>query len=580
MALRGWVGCGGRPGEKVLVDDVSGSVDGGSFLALVGASGTGKTTLLTAITKRLRGSAVTGDVLLNGRAASAKLLSRVCGFVPQKDLAVDSLTTTEHLSFMAAMRLDARLPAAARSRRIRVLLADLGLSACADTRLACLSGGERRRVAIAVQLMVSPPVLALDEPCTGLDAEGSRVVLEALRREAGRGRAVLCTVHQAAPDLLRLFTDILVLASGRVVFHGPLQDAQPYLTGASGRADWAPETPLNTMLQHLCDPAAAAQLDTAKVCAAFARTSYASHLQEYPVSEEVLGRDPIRPPDTKHASWLTEVRWLLWRESVDGRRNKNRFFTQLFMFLVTATIMSFSFMDVTLSSLAGVQSVRGLLYLIVSEVVFTHSYAVFYTFPAGLPVYLREVDLYSSSAYYATKVLATVPRALVKPALFVCVIQLQVDLTAGGGVVAFLRLLAILFLTALTASAYGCMLSAQFQDPELVVAATMPIDFITVLVAGIFNTIRSLPVYVSWARFVSVFFYAHELLSIEFWRNVSRIDCPDSQCLHDGAAVLDDMGFAEEHLGRDLLCMGSLFVGFHAVGFLGLFRRSRQMSTY
>lgn len=74
-------------------------------------------------------------------------------------------------------------------------------------------------------------VLALDEPCSGLDAEGSRVVLEALRREADRGRAVLCTVHQAAPDMLCLFTDILVLAAGKVAFHGPVADAQPFLAG-------------------------------------------------------------------------------------------------------------------------------------------------------------------------------------------------------------------------------------------------------------------------------------------------------------------------------------------------------------
>lgn len=74
--------------------------------------------------------------------------------------------------------------------------------------------------------------------------------------------------------------------------------------------------------------------------------------------------------------------------------------------------MSLAFMDVRLTSLAGVQSVRGLLYLIVSEVVFTHSYAVFHTFPAELPIYLRESHLYSSSAYYVGKVLATVSSAL------------------------------------------------------------------------------------------------------------------------------------------------------------------------
>ncbi|KAE8740430.1 ABC-transporter, subfamily G member 14, partial [Frankliniella occidentalis] len=354
------------------------------------------------------------------------------------------------------MRMDARAPPAARSRRILGLLAHLGLTPCAHTRLSLLSGGERRRLALAVQLLVQPGplVLALDEPCSGLDAEGSRVVLEALRREAGRGRAVLCTVHQAAPDLLRLFTHILVLASGNVVYHGPLDRAQPFLAeaGAGGPAGWTPSTPLNSMLQQLNDPAA--HLDTARVCAAFSFSEQACLLEDYPTSEEVLARDAIRASDIKHISWIGEVGWLLWRESVDGRRNKSRNLAQMGMFVLTATIMSLAFMEVSLSSLAGVQSVRGLLYIIVSEVVFTHSYAVFHTFPVELPVYLREAHLYSSSAYYVAKVLATVPRSLLEPLLFVSVIQSRVDLTAGGGVATFALLLGILFLTALTASAY------------------------------------------------------------------------------------------------------------------------------
>lgn len=123
------------------------------------------------------------------------------------------------------MRMDCRYRNAARSQRIEVLLSDLGITESKDTILSGLSGGERKRVSLAVQLLTEPSILFCDEPTTGLDSYSAMVVVQTLRQVAARGRVVICSLHQPASGLLNQFHEVLLLAAGRVAFQGTTNNA-------------------------------------------------------------------------------------------------------------------------------------------------------------------------------------------------------------------------------------------------------------------------------------------------------------------------------------------------------------------
>ncbi|XP_026684559.1 protein brown isoform X2 [Diaphorina citri] len=134
-----------------LLHKVSGIAESGSLLAIMGPSGAGKTTLLACISQRIQGD-VDGQILLNGLEVEKNLMVKVSGFVPQHDLTVDTLTVHEHMTLMARLKMDRNLHHVERARTVDALLKELGLLKCKNSVLNVLSGGERKRVALAVQV--------------------------------------------------------------------------------------------------------------------------------------------------------------------------------------------------------------------------------------------------------------------------------------------------------------------------------------------------------------------------------------------------------------------------------------------
>jgi ABC-type multidrug transport system ATPase subunit len=209
-----------------LLSGVTGQVGPGQLLAVMGASGAGKSTFLNVLARRVR-TGTTGTVTVNGAAATSSF-SRLHGYVTQDAPFFDSLTVRETLSYAAALRLPEAVPAATRAALVDALLADLDLTRCAHTFVGKpaepggISGGERRRLTLAMELTFNPPLLLCDEVTSGLDAASASRIVRILRRLAStQGRTVICTIHQPRPSILALFDQVLVLAGGRTAYYGP-----------------------------------------------------------------------------------------------------------------------------------------------------------------------------------------------------------------------------------------------------------------------------------------------------------------------------------------------------------------------
>uniref|UniRef100_A0A8C9QQ59 Broad substrate specificity ATP-binding cassette transporter ABCG2 n=1 Tax=Spermophilus dauricus TaxID=99837 RepID=A0A8C9QQ59_SPEDA len=210
--------------ELEILSDINGIMKPG-LNAILGPTGGGKSFLLDILAARKDPRGLSGEVLVNGAPQNANFPCE-SGYVAQDGVGMGTLTVRENLQFAAALRLPTTMTNHEKNERINKLIQDLGLSKVADVKF--ISGGERKRISIAMELIMDPPILFLDEPTTGLDSSTASTVLLLLKRISEQGRTIIFSIHQPQYSIFKLFDCLTLLASGRLIFHGPAQEALGY----------------------------------------------------------------------------------------------------------------------------------------------------------------------------------------------------------------------------------------------------------------------------------------------------------------------------------------------------------------
>ncbi|XP_050483409.1 protein scarlet-like isoform X4 [Bombus huntii] len=551
-----------------LLNGVSGIVNSGMLMAIMGPSGAGKTTLLATISRRVKGEA-TGDVLLNGKPIDTDQMIRISGFVPQMDLAIESLTILEHMEFMACMKMDRRLRANVRRQRIMMLLGELGLGKCITTKLSALSGGERKRVTLAVQLLTEPSILFCDEPTTGLDSYGAMTVVKTLRDVAASGRIVICTLHQPASGLLDIFHEVLLLSSGRVAFQGSSIDAMKFFDSLDLRC---PPT-FNSaeffvsQLSIVRGREAESYRKVNWICDQYEKSKHSQKMSKL--------IDYSCFMDSASLAHVANLRRLQEELSLSSLAIRN----------VHGLLIALPYMNITGQALnqGGIQNMQGLLYLVVVETVFTFNYAVFYTFPRELPLLLRDIasGLYDPTPYYMSKVIVLIPGAIIQPLLYAAFIFAITGLK--GGLLGFVYFALPVVVCAVSASALGLFLSASFQSVNTASLFSVPLDFLGLMFCGIYLHLGYLAPGIAWLKYLSQFYYGLEAVSLTQWPLIDHINCspdPEEPCVSSGREVLEKYGYSPNHYTMDIIGLLVIFGICHFAGFLVIRHRSRKEPVY
>ena len=212
----------------------------GELLAIMGGSGTGKTTLLSI----LNGSLIPqeGHITINGHDISEQKAKDLIGFVPQDDLLIEELTVYQNLYYTAKLCF-ASLSEEEIDRRVMKILKDLGLDATKDLKVGSainkyISGGQRKRLNIALELIREPAVLFLDEPTSGLSSADTEKVINLLKEQTYKGKLVVVNIHQPSSDVYKLFDRLWLLDKGGYpVYDGNPIDAITYFKSAANYAD-------------------------------------------------------------------------------------------------------------------------------------------------------------------------------------------------------------------------------------------------------------------------------------------------------------------------------------------------------
>ncbi|MGZ5434732.1 MAG: FHA domain-containing protein [Pyrinomonadaceae bacterium] len=218
-------------GSIKLLDDVSLTVQPNEFIGLLGPSGAGKSTLMDSL-NGMR-PATSGFVLVNNLDLYRHLdsLKQSIGYVPQDDIIHRELTVYRTLYYVARLRLSSDVSTKEIDQIINEVMDVTGLSERRDVPVSQLSGGQRKRVSIAVELITKPSVIFLDEPTSGLDPATEEKIMKLFRQIAESGRTVVLTTH--AMENVKLFDKIVVLMRGKLVFYGAPQDALTHVKAES-----------------------------------------------------------------------------------------------------------------------------------------------------------------------------------------------------------------------------------------------------------------------------------------------------------------------------------------------------------
>jgi ABC-type multidrug transport system ATPase subunit/ABC-type multidrug transport system permease subunit len=221
---------------KQILSGIQGVAHPGEIMAIMGASGAGKTSFLDILARKNKRGTVKGNFYVNGEKVNDIEYKSVVGFVDQEDTMLPTLTVHETILTSALLRLPRDMSRAAKEQRVYEVEKQLGISAIKDSLIGSeegkgrgISGGEKRRVGIACELVTSPSILFLDEPTSGLDAYNAFNVIECLVTLAKTyKRTVIFTIHQPRSNIVALFDRLLLLAKGKTVYSGEFAQCQGF----------------------------------------------------------------------------------------------------------------------------------------------------------------------------------------------------------------------------------------------------------------------------------------------------------------------------------------------------------------
>ncbi|XP_059477419.1 ATP-binding cassette sub-family G member 1-like isoform X2 [Neocloeon triangulifer] len=226
--LRYTVPLGLNRGSKQILKNVSGSFLPGSLVAIMGPSGAGKSSLLDILTG-YKVTGVKGSILSDRQPRVLAAFRRISCYIQQDDRLQPLLTIQESMTLAANLKLSTEVSPKEKQRTIMEILETLGLENHLHTRASMLSGGQRKRLSIALELINNPLIMFLDEPTTGLDSSSCTQCMQLLRSLAQQGRTIVCTIHQPSASLFALFSHVYVLAEGRCIYQGANEKLVPFL---------------------------------------------------------------------------------------------------------------------------------------------------------------------------------------------------------------------------------------------------------------------------------------------------------------------------------------------------------------
>ncbi|OJD15631.1 hypothetical protein AJ78_04123 [Emergomyces pasteurianus Ep9510] len=586
---------------KSVLDGISAVMPHGSLTAIIGGSGSGKTSLLNAISGRMNASRVktTGSTIFNGHADINSIRS---AYVMQQDVLIPTLTVRETLQYSADLRLPPPTTQEERKEVVEQVILELGLKECADTQIGSsahkgCSGGEKRRTSIGVQMLANPSVLFCDEPTTGLDATSAFQIVRTLKRLAQDGRTVIISIHAPRSEIWGLFDRVVLLSRGSVLYSGLAHAAiahfaecghelQPFVNPAEFLIDLAAYDNRSEEAELASSARVEALKDAWK-----SKATKIDICEKFNVQDSPDQRGPASGVvSQKNVDFRQQFRVLTARTFTVTVRDPMGVAGSFFEAISMSVITGWIFLQLDLS-LAGIRSRQGSLYIASS----LNGYLILlyetFRLTSDIQVFDREriegvvgVSSFLLSRRAARLFLEDLP----VPTLFSIIFYFMVGYRVHPA--EFFMFLGLNILThyiAVTYAAICIAISRYFPGASLVANLSFTLQSIA---CGYFVQSKQIPVYVRWLKWITYSFYTFgALCTNEFIGPNGPIwgqfyDCPysddpaDPRCKeYTGIFVIKSLGFPSNWLWRPIIILLSFAIFFYIAAALILQFRKVDM---
>ena len=599
-----------QPVTKTILGGVSGELLPGKLLAIMGPSGSGKTSMLNALAGRVPLSnpqdALSGSITVNGkRQANMHLCS---AYVMQDDNLFGYSTVNETLMFAAALRLPSTMSLAQKQAHVDAVIGKLGLTPARDViignaKVRGVSGGERKRVTIGVELLHDPPLVFLDEPTSGLDSFQAQSVMQTLRHLASAGHTVVCSIHQPRSSIYAMVDSLMLLAGGRCVYYGASGVPCHEYFATLGHAVPQDFNPADHLLDVISvdyrtkEQEAVTKERVDHIVRGWEQDGGARQALMLEEGAKALSVADVTTASTTPqeqteayaaahggggAGFFTAFPLLLARTWRELTRNKFELALQIGMNLFFSALFGVIYLRMPRSQ-KSIMDRTGLLFFQAMNGAFGSAINTSTAIPTQLQVVQRErtAGMYGILPFYLATFVALIPLDTL-PVLFNAAAIYWVA-NLRGGMDHFFIYAGLLCLEYFVGISLGMLISALIKNVEMAPRVAPAFVILFLMFSGFFLNDESVPVYMAWLKHISFIRYTFQGLCVNEFKGAEFAEgCSASRPVNGSAPycatgddVLTQLSFEKVELW--FVVMMNFIVGcsFHVLAFLIL--RSREV---
>uniref|UniRef100_A0A8B9QMA8 Broad substrate specificity ATP-binding cassette transporter ABCG2 n=1 Tax=Apteryx owenii TaxID=8824 RepID=A0A8B9QMA8_APTOW len=544
--------------DKEVLRDINGIMRPG-LNAILGPTGSGKSSLLDILAARKDPYGLSGDILINGAPQPANFKC-TSGYVVQDDVVMGTLTVRENFQFSAALRLPKSVKEQEKNERVNQIIKELGLNKVADSKVGTqfirgVSGGERKRTNIGMELITDPAILFLDEPTTGLDASTANAVLLLLKRMAKQGKTIIFSIHQPRYSIFRLFDNLTLLAAGRMLYHGPAQNAIEYFRSVGYECE-AYNNPADFFLDIINGDSTAVAMS--KIAEANAAENTEEHIDcdktlaeklaeqyssstYYQETKAILENISLGNKKKTKAifrqityanSFCHQLKWVSRRTFKNLIGNPQASIAQLCVTAFLGLIVGAIFFGVK-DDYTGLQNRVGALFFLTTNQCFS-SISAIELFVVEKKIFIHEYisGYYRTSAYFISKLMADlIPMRTLPSIIFTCITYFMLGLKPT--VEAFFIMMFTLMMVSYTATSMALAIAAG-QSVVALANLLMTIAFVFMIIfSGLLVNLTSIMSWLSWLQYFSIPQYGMTALQINELNGLNFCNSSNTTNLND-----------------------------------------------